>query len=117
MSAHRPLPTRVKQFPQQRDWSEGQLAERPDISRMAESAVEIQELAPSIAVALARAGVFGAGSPVMRFCMPFKLMESESARKWRHVMAAVVFDPVPVYPAVPTIASHRCADAVDHRRR
>ena len=50
---------RVRFFRLARGWSQADLAERSGLSRAAVSAIEIQRLVPSVAAALALAGVFG----------------------------------------------------------
>src|SRR5262249_14326567 len=52
------LGNRVKALRLERGWSQVELAERTGISRPAVSAIEIQRLVPSVAVAMALARVF-----------------------------------------------------------
>lgn len=56
-NASRPV-NRVKAHRLQRKWSQAELAERAGISRAAVSAIEVNRLVPSVAAALALAGVF-----------------------------------------------------------
>jgi len=59
MPRERPLKNRVKDYRQQRGWSQDQLAQRAGISRAAVSAIEIERLSPSVATALSLAAAFG----------------------------------------------------------
>jgi putative transcriptional regulator len=55
---------RVKEARQMRGWSQGQLADKADISRIAVNAIEIQRLVPSVAAAMAPAKAFGSLFPL-----------------------------------------------------
>jgi molybdate-binding protein/DNA-binding XRE family transcriptional regulator len=57
MSDQGTLQNRVKSYRQQRGWSQAELADRAGVSRAAVSAIETRRLAPSVAAALALAGV------------------------------------------------------------
>lgn len=59
MAKPRQLPNRLKSHRLERGWSQAEVAERAGISRAAVSAIEVNRLVPSVAVALSLAAAFG----------------------------------------------------------
>jgi molybdate-binding protein/DNA-binding XRE family transcriptional regulator len=59
MVKERPLPNRVRQFRQQRGWSQAEVSRKSNVSRAAVSAIEMRRLVPSVATAIALAKTLG----------------------------------------------------------